>query len=294
MIVNPQLFNYRLIIGTLVIAIVVLGSYSFSNYNSLKSHQNFIEQETILVQNELDEMIKSYDELKIDNNTIELELKNTRAELQKALVTLTISKPDVSLISKYKSQIAILKKERSKLLSQVEFIQKQNMSLHQEITTISEEFDAQKNHLITLEDENKNLSQAINKMVSLSAVNVSAMALNNLNTTIDVKTNTIKNLDNIEVCLTLISNQFTPIGNKNIYVQILDPDNHLVIERGHVNFKESSLSYSGMTVVNNNYSNIDVCTKINVVAKNTMKEGIYNVIVFQDNVPIGNTQLELN
>jgi 5'-3' exonuclease len=294
MIVNPQLFNYRLIIGTLVIAIVVLGSYSFSNYNSLKSHQEFLEQETSLVQNELNEMIKSYDEIKIDNNTIELEFNNAKAELQAALVELVDSKPNVTLISKYKNQIATLKRERAKLFAQVEFIQKKNGLLHEEITTISEKFDSQKNYLLTLEEENETLSQTINKMVSLSATNVSAIALKNINSRTETKTSRLEKLDNIEVCLTLLSNQFTPVGNKNIYVQILGPDNQLVSERGHINFKNKSLSYSGMTVVNNNYSNIDVCTKINVESKKSMKEGTYNVIVYQDNLPIGNTKLELN
>jgi len=294
MIVNPQLFNYRLIIGTLVIAIVVLGSYSFSNYNSLNSHQEFIEQETLLVQNELNEMIKSYDDLKIDNNTIELELTSTKAELQAALESLLNSKPDVTLISKYKNQIVTLKRERAKLLAQTDFFQKQNLSLQEEITSISEKLNSQQSQFLSLVKENKRLSHTIDEMVALSATNVSAIALNNLNSRTDIKTNRINKLNNIEVCLTLLSNQYTPVGNKNIYVQIFGPDNQLVVERGNVNFKDESLSYSGMTVVNNNYSNIDVCTKINVDSKKSMKEGIYNVIVYQDNLPIGNTELELN
>ncbi|MFL0353399.1 hypothetical protein [Xanthomarina sp. GH4-25] len=294
MIVNPQLFNYRLIIGTLVIAIVVLGSYSLSNYKSLRSHQEFVEQETLLVQNELNEMIKSYDEIKIDNNAVELELENTKAELEAALESLLTSKLDVTLITKYKNQVIALKREQSRLLARVTLVQEKNTSLQDELSSVSEKLNSQNNQLLTLEEENKNLSLTINKMVSLSAINVSAIALNNLNTRADIKTSRIDRLDNIEVCLTLLSNQFTPVGNKNIYVQIVGPDNQLVAERGHVNFNDTSLSYSGMTVVNNNYSNIDVCTKINVPSKKSMKEGTYNVIVFQDNLRIGNTELELN
>jgi len=294
MIVNPQLFNYRLIIGTLVIAIVVLGSYSFSNYNSLKSHQEFIEQETLLVQNELNEMIKSYDDLKINNNAIELEFKKTKAELETALATLLNSKPDVTLISKYRNQIATLKKEKTKILSQFESIQSQNALLQDEVNNFSIKIESQNNQLLTLEKEKDILSQTINRMVSLSTANVSAIALDNLNSRTDIKTSSIDRLDNIEVCLTLLSNQFTPEGNKNIYVQILGPNNQLVVERGHINFKDTSFSYSGMTVVNNNFDNIDVCTKINVNSKKSFKEGIYNVVVFQDNLPIGSTQLELN
>src|SRR5690606_7767485 len=114
-----------------------------------------------------------------------------------------------------------------------------------------------------LNEENAILSKTIKKIQSVSAENVQAIALNTVSSRDDAKTNRIDKLDHIEVCLSLLSNEFTPKGNKNIFVQILGPDNQLVVERGHVNFKNTALSYSGMTVVNNNYSNIEVCTKIN-------------------------------
>ena len=41
MIVNPQLFNYRLISGSLIVAIAVLTVFSFTNYQSIKAHEQF-------------------------------------------------------------------------------------------------------------------------------------------------------------------------------------------------------------------------------------------------------------
>lgn len=160
--------------------------------------------------------------------------------------------------------------------------------------SISQNYLNQQQYLKELEAENTLLSKTIKKIISVSAVNVNAVALNTVNPKTDMKTNHINDLDHIEVCLTLLSNEFTPKGNKNIFVQIIGPDNKLVVERGHVKFKNNALDYSGMTVVNNNYDNMDVCTKINVESKNLLKEGTYNVLIYNDDLQIGKTELELN
>ena len=70
MIVLPQSFNYRLIIGTLVIALAILGSYSISSFNAFEDQEEFLEQETKLVQNELSEMISLYDDVSVENESM--------------------------------------------------------------------------------------------------------------------------------------------------------------------------------------------------------------------------------
>jgi gamma-glutamylcyclotransferase (GGCT)/AIG2-like uncharacterized protein YtfP len=294
MIVNPQLFNYRLIIGTLVIAIVVFGSYSFSNYQTLKNHQEFLKREALLVQNELNEMIKGYDAVIVNNKTIELELTDAKTKLSSVLDSLSNFNTDVSIISKYKNQLASFKVDKKRLLAKATFFEKQNESLKEEMLAMSQKLIDQQISIESLEIENQNLSKTIKKIVSVSATNVHAVALNTISPSSDVKTNKIKKLDHIEVCLTLLSNEFTPKGNTNIFVQLIGPDNQLVVERGHVTFQDFSLDYSGMTVVNNNYDNLDVCTKINVESKKLLKEGTYNVIIYNDDLEIGKTEIELN
>lgn len=293
MIVNPQLFNYRLIIGTLVIAIVVLGSYSFVKYQTLKNHQSFIEQETSLVQNELHEMIESYDAVKANSTTTDIELAKVKASLSNVLDSVGFFTSDVSIISKYKEQIAVLQKEKSRSFGKTSLIQSKNNSLEVEVYSLTGQMFSQQKELNLLQQENAILSKTIKTIQSVSAVNVYAKALNTISSQDDAKTNKIDKLDHIEVCLTLLSNEFTPKGNKNIFVQILGPDNQLVVERGHVNFKNHSLNYSGMTVVNNNYDNIDVCTKINIESKELFIDGTYSIVVYNDDLEIGKTELEL-
>ncbi|MCX7546364.1 hypothetical protein OS188_00195 [Xanthomarina sp. F1114] len=293
MIVNPQLFNYRLIIGTLVIAIVILGSYGFVKYQALKNHQSFVEQETSLVQNELHEMIKSYDTIRANSNTTDIELAKAKAKVSNVLDSVRFFSTDVSVISKYKNQIAVLEKERSRLYRKYNVTEKQNKSLEVELYSLTDQMFNQQKQLNLLKEENLILSKTIKKIQSVSAENVQAMALRTVSTRNDAKTNKIDKLNHIEVCLTLLSNEFTPKGNKNIFVQILGPDNQLVVERGHVNFKNQALNYSGMTVVNNSYDNIDVCTKINVESKELFEKGTYSILVYNDDLEIGKTEIDL-
>lgn len=294
MIVNPQLFNYRLIIGALAIAIVVLGSYSFSTYQTLKNHQDFLEQEAHLVQNELSQMIQSYDEVKTDNKELNQELKDSKTRMELALDSLNIMKADASLISKYKSQLAILNSERTRLFKKIKSIQVENDLLQTQVDSVSNELVSKVSYIKDLELENHYLTTTLSKVEALSADNVHAEALNSINFGTITTTDKLNKLDHIEVCATLLSNKLTPIGNKEIYVQILNPQNEVVEPRGSISNKTNTLTYSGKTTIQNISDEMDVCTKININSKANLTAGVYKIFIFQDMLPLGATEMELN
>ena len=85
MIVNPQLFNYRLIISSLLVVLTALGIYSFTNYKSIKSYEEFLKQEKFLIEKELSEMLSSYDELSQDYDLMSSQLQEAKIETKVAL-----------------------------------------------------------------------------------------------------------------------------------------------------------------------------------------------------------------
>ena len=99
MIVNPQLFNYRLIISSLLVVLTVLGIYSFTNYKSIKSYEEFLKQEKSLIEKELSEMLVSYDELSQEYDLMGSQLQEAKLETKVALDSLKGSK--VGCIFKY-------------------------------------------------------------------------------------------------------------------------------------------------------------------------------------------------
>ena len=294
MIVNPQLFNYRLIIGTLVIAIVVLGSYSFSSYNTLKNHEQFVQQEVNLVQNELSDMIALYDEVSVDNKELALQLQQSQSRMQIILDSLKTAKANFPLISKYKSEIAVLKQERRSLFKQIQTIQDKNNDLVEEAQHVSEKLEMQANTITMLSEENAKLENIVNEVTALKLANIDVSAIITNNTNYDVETTQAVEADNLEVCFTVEQNAFSPEGNKDIYVQILGPDNNVVSDRGAVSFGDSELIYSGKTSVNYRNKNLDVCTKINVNQKQKLKKGNYIISVFHDDFKLGSSEIILN
>ena len=102
MIVNPQPFSYRLIIGSLIIAIAVLSSFSYISYKDVKENQAFVEQENKLVENELSEMISQYDKIEVENEGLKIQFEKAKTKMQIILDSVKNIRPSGSLISKYK------------------------------------------------------------------------------------------------------------------------------------------------------------------------------------------------
>jgi len=90
MIVNPQLFNYRLIISSLIVVLAVLGIFSFTNYQSIKSYEQFLKQEKHLIEKELSDMLTSYDDLSIDYNLASAQLQEAKLETKNTLDSLRL------------------------------------------------------------------------------------------------------------------------------------------------------------------------------------------------------------
>jgi hypothetical protein len=294
MIVNPQLFNYRLIIGTLVVAIVVLGSYSFSSYNTLKNHEQFVQQEVSLVQNELSDMISLYDEVSVDNKELALQLQQSKSRMVFILDSLKTAKANFPLISKYKNEIAVLKQERKSLFKQIQSIQNKNNALQEEAQYVSEKLETQANQLTMLAEENNKLTNIVNELTALKVNDIDVSAIITNSSSYDVDTNNAQEADNLEVCFTVLQNAFSPEGNKDIYVQILGPDNNIISNRGAASFGETELEYSGKTSVNYRNQNLDVCTKINVNQKQKLKRGNYIISVYHDDFKLGSSEIILN
>lgn len=301
MLVSRQIFNYRLIIGTLIITFFVIGSYSIIKYQKLKDHQSFVEQETSLVQNELKEMIRSYDEIQIVKKTTDLELSRIKAALSQALDSVRLFSEDASIMAISENEIVVLEDEivvleqkKLRLLGKANLIKNQNTSLEAEIIFLSNQVVQNQKQYRNLGGESSFLSKTVRNTQPVSAVNIRAIALKVISPKDDAITKSIAELDHIEVCLTLLSNEYTSKGNKNIFVQIYGPDKQLVVEKIRPTFRNVDINYSGMTVVNNDSDRMDICTKININSKELFTKGTYSVVVYSDQLIIGKSELELN
>lgn len=293
MIVNPQFFNYRLIIGSLIVTIVFLSAFSFNTYESEKAQQQFLEQEKNLVEGELSQMISKYDELSTDGNIISEQLSVARKNTKAALEKLRLVKSDFSVFSRFKSELALIKEKNNSLFITIDSIARLNERLERDKLIAHNDLNQQKEVNTSLLKMNESLIKKIEKGALLTANSFSAKAFkfgsNGAATTKAAQTN------HIDVCFTLAENILTKKGAKEIYIQILNPLNNVIADKGAVKFGESLLIYSDKQLINYNNDVIDICTTIE--AKKDDKpfaKGTYYVSVFHNDRKLGSTQFVLN
>ncbi|BAO75850.1 hypothetical protein [Winogradskyella sp. PG-2] len=293
MIVNPQLFNYRLIISSLLVVLTVLGIYSFTNYKSIKSYEEFLKQEKILIEKELSEMLLSYDDLSQDYDLMASQLQEAKLETKDALDSLRLLKSDLSIITRFKDQLIVLKSKSKVLLSTIDSLNSANIKLQKEkryaLNTIKKNTIA----INDLEETNASLNKTIDNAAILKASNIKAVSYK-LKSGKKKLTVRAKRTNAIDVCITLTENPLTLKGKKDIYIQIVSPQGNVVSDKGEIMFGDTSLIYSKKEVVNYNNDNLEMCTAIIADDEDQpFHKGYYFINVFHENTKLASTSIKL-
>lgn len=296
MIVNPQLFNYRLIIGSLVVTIVIITTISYSSHSSLKANKTFIEQESKLVENELSEMISSYELMEVENENINFQLEKTKIRINRVLDSVKNLTPSESLISQYKKQLKKLKEENVKVLAQVKHLEHKNDLQKQD----TEGVERTQNVIKVLQDENStlsktniNLTKEIEEAKILALTDIKAVGVKRVTRRRVVDTKHARRAKQLHVSFTLEANRFTDKGKKDLYIQILDPKNNIVADKGSVKFDEHLLFFTEKVSVDYNNEDIKINTLIKTDNNETLVRGTYFVSVYHNAVRLGDTTIEL-
>ncbi|WP_299102305.1 hypothetical protein [uncultured Winogradskyella sp.] len=301
MIVNPQLFNYRLIISSLLVVLTVLGIYSYTKYKSNESYEAFLKQEKVLIETELSELLSSYDDLSKDYNLMASQLQEAKLETRNALDSLRLLNSDLPIITRFKDQLIVLRSKSKVLLNTIDSLNSANIKLQSENRYALNTIKNNKLEITGLEEINGNLSAA-NDSLHISIDNAAILKASNLIAqSYKLKsgkkrlTERAKRANAIDVCLTLNENPLTSKGKKDIYIQIVGPDGNVVSDKGEITFGNTSLIYSKKEIIDYKNENLEVCTEI--VADEDDKpfqKGYYFISVFHRNDKLGGTSILLN
>ncbi len=291
MIVNPQVFNYRFTIGTLIIAFSALSIFSFTSYNNAESEKEFLKQEKKLLENQISEIISSYDKLGEVNENLASQLSQTKVLVEKANNSVIQLKADLSLLPKYRNELMFLKEQKLDLVKKGDSFLKVNEILLKENTFNAQVIDKQESRISNLEKENNNLENELKKgtVVTANSFDAAAYSLKGSGEIIEI--NKANKAKNIRVAFVLAKNDLVPVEEKELYIQVIGPDNNIVADKGAVHFGESTLIYSSKIKVDYTKEALEVCT--NVKTEEPLKAGRYYVSVFEKNRRLGGTQIDL-
>lgn len=291
MIVNPNVFNYRLTIGTLIVAFTILASYSYTSYSSAKSNEAFLKQEKKLLESQISEIISSYDNLGEKNKSLISELDGVKNRIEITLDSLIQLKADVSLIYKYRDELLFLKAQQNNLVKKGDSFFDANQKLMKQNTSISEVLEQQTSLVSVLKKEKETLIKNLEKGALISANSFKAIAYKLKSSGNLIKTIKASNVKNIKVSFIIAENILASNQNKEIYIQIIGPDNNVVADKGAVQFDDFSLIYSSKIKVNYTSKNIEIIA--NIDTPEPLQEGKYYISVFDKERHLGGTQINL-
>ncbi|WP_347923728.1 hypothetical protein [Pontimicrobium sp. SW4] len=291
MIVNPQVFNYRFAIGTLMVAFVILASYSYTSYTAEQSKKDFLNQEKKLLENQISKVITSYDELGGINESLKSELDNSKNIIAQTQDSLKELQANMSLIYKYRDELLALKKQQSNLVKKGDSFLALNTELSKQNASISRLLDKQIDVISNLKEDKEKLDNNIKLGALVSANSFKATAFSIKNSGEVLETTKASKTKNINVAFVLAENPLATPQEKEFYIQIIGPDNNVVSDKGAIEFDTSSLIYSYKTNVLYNKTTLEVSA--NIETNKALESGRYIVNVFDNNRRLGTTEIIL-
>jgi hypothetical protein len=260
----------------------------------MKSHESFLLQEKQLIESELKLMLESYEELTEEYTLVSEELETTKKEIQQALDSLKVLNSNIQVVSKYKTQLLALKTKNAVLLRTIDSLSIENEALAEEKQLAYDSLKEKNKTIVTLESEKDALARTIDKAALITATNVEAQPFKATRGNRKKFTDKARRTDALDICITIAENPIADSGNKNIYIQILTPENNVLADQGAMTFGETTLIYSKKEVINYTNETVDLCTIIKASNNDKpLQKGLYFVNVFNDDRMLSSSTFEL-
>jgi len=284
--------KFKIIVGILTLLLIVLAVYTVTLYNDNKDTITILEDQKSDVEYELEELIANYDEVIQDNEIKDKDLLEARERIVVLLDSVKDAKANAALLKRYKSEIRNLKNERTLLFKKADSLIAVNKLVVAERDNAFLELDESHKVIDSVSGENTALSEKVRKGSIVHAVDLtgSAVIIRKNGRVVDTKRS--KRADKIRACFALTPNPIAEKGDRTLYIQVINPKNNLLGERGELKFETGTLSYSASTIVYYENDELDVCAMINANEADLIG-GTYTINVFDGSNLVATSKMTL-
>lgn len=287
MFVKNYLMVIKVSIVLLFVAIVVLAVKLYDSENQLSTLKSNVELDKKIHNNEINEILIRYDSVLIKNLRLEEEIGSNKEE---KLVAISDS-GYYNSIKKLKGNISDLEKNNNSKEKQLATLNSILRSKQINLEDNKVEIARLNLKISKLQSEIKSASPEV-EIKKLKAINISAIGSRIVSEKI-LETKKVSSTEKIKVCFSLEDNPSIESGNKDIFIQIINPKSNIVSKSPSVlEIKNKTLFYSAKTTVNYGKEDVDVCVFVDAT-KNNLVKGNYVVNIFSGIHLIGNTNLSL-
>lgn len=271
-----------------LLGVILLGTiiYTVSLYQDKKKTTQQLTQEKELVVEDLNSLKSEYDKAILESNATNEELVAARDNIAKYIDSVKNMKADIAALSRYRRQVNVLKEERERLLRQVDSLTQSNTLLAMERDSTYAELEKQTVFNDSLVVQNTQLADAVERGSALNLSSFKVDAVKERSSGKLVSTSRARATDKFKVCFTVADNVIAEAGDREFYIEVLDPQGNVLGESFTKSNEEgASITYSKATNFYYENNDLDVCDYINKPSGDFQK-GNYMVNVYDDKLKL--------
>lgn len=283
----------KILTGVLAVALLALGIYTIKFYNEEKENKAILQKEKAVIEDELNDLIVKYDEAIAENEIMDQNLVDARDRIERLLDSVKDNEANLVLISRYRREIGNLKSEKDRLFRVVDSLSAQNQKMASTIDSTNVVLEERTRISDSLKTTNQDLSYKVDKASQLKVTSLRGEGVIVRNSGKIVQNDNNRRVDQIRTCFTITANDLADSGERDMYVQVYNPDNELVGDQIVVEHDGGVMAYSAASKVYYENEELDVCILANA-KEDKLLEGPYKVYVYDDARLIGTASFTLD
>jgi len=284
----------KIITGILAVLLVVAGAFAIKLYNQEKNTKAELTEEKELVLNDLKQMVTKYDAVIEENNLKDTELNQARDRIQVLIDSVQKMEANISVLRRYRDEVYKLKKEREYLFAQNDSLKGMNKMLAMRVDSTTYELEVSKMKRDSLAMVKEELAEKVALGSSLAANKLVGTGVIVRNSGKLVENDNARRVDRIRACYTVPQNRIAEAGDKQLYVQVLDPQNNILGENKTVTIDSvTTITYSAISKFYYEKTALDICENV-APRGDKFAEGLYKINIFDGGKMIASTSLVLD
>ncbi|MFD0962676.1 chromosome partitioning protein ParA [Pseudofulvibacter geojedonensis] len=279
-------------LGIAAVLLIGVGALFFLKNNELQETKSALNSEIENITSDLESLKGEYDKQIAENEVLNEDLIAERANLELTLDSLKTAQADVATLLRYKNSFFRMKKEKDRLFAENKRLLDENnaLTIANEVLVKNNEEGEQK--IDSLSNQLTDREKLISLGSEMTVAGVKGLAIIERSSGKQILTTKARKADKVKVCFAVAANKIAEKGDKELFIQVLDPNSNVIGENAQVQFDGKTLNYSIKTTFNYNNKALDICEYISA-PKGGFEKGNYFINVFKGKEMIANKSFEL-
>ena len=225
---NPASTGLKVALGIAIALFIGTAVYTSSLYQDKQETEQQLTSEKNDVMENLNAMKAKYDLALSESEVTNQNLVEARERIQGLIDSLKTSETNVKSLWRYKQKYLALQEEMDVLLAENDRLKVENMQLATTLDSTKVQLEEGRMFNDSLVIQNTALAEVMENAAVLTTANLKGFGVIERSNGKLIPTERARRSDKIRVCYTVAKNKLVQSGDKELYVQVIDPKNNIL------------------------------------------------------------------